>query len=354
MKSFFFWYAVAQGMFIFIIMVFDFFSKLDVYLSPTLNINAWHMIFITFMIIPKGLWMTMPVAIMFGIAMTLSNFYQNNELIAIYSSKISIYKFVLPLIVFCFSLSIFMIFLDSFLVIPTFRYRENLYEHLAKKKQSENDITIKGENNYFWNVEDFVSQNNMLKKIIVFKINDNYKTLFRLDASSAVFSSEGWVFRTGTIREWDNEGKLINEEKFYKKNIPDLAEKPSVFKNIFKKIDYDIEKMTIPEAKERLVLLKKLNISHNDELLKYYKKFSFPFTLLIVCLFAIGVSTISQRNILILSLFFSIGLAIVYYVMQMILDILASVGTIPSFIGAWFTIILFLPVSIYLVRKAKT
>ena len=355
LKNFLFWYSIAQGLFIIIILIFDFFLKVnESYTDPHLQFTIIDIIIITILLAPKAMWLTMPIAIMFGVTMSLSSFYQHNELIAIFTSGISIYKFVLPLIIFTLLLSISMIFMDSFIVIPTYRYRENLYEFLAKKEKEEKDITIKGENNYFWNVEKFVSSNNMLKNIILLRINNEYKIIFRADASSAVYTNEGWLFSSGTIKEWDDQGILKSEIKFYKKIINDLKEKPSVFKNVFKKSDYDIDKMTIIEAKNRINLLKKLNIEYNDELTKFHKKFSFPFTLLIVCLFAIGVSTISQKNIIILALFFSIGLAIIYYVMDMILVVLASVGKIPPILGAWLPIVLFIPISIILVKKSKT
>ncbi len=354
-KSFLFWYSIAQGLFIVIIIIFDFFLKVnESYTDPHLKFTILNILIITILLVPKAMWLTMPVAIMFGVIMSLSTLYQNNELIAVFTSGISIYKFVLPLIVFTFFLSIFIIFMDSFIVIPSYRYRENLYEFLAKKKREEKDITLKGENNYFWNVEEFVSSNNMLKKIILLKVNKDYRIIYRIDATSAVYTKEGWLFRSGTIKEWNDYGELETDTKFYKKIFEDLKEKPSVFKNVFKKSDYDIDKMTIIEASNRISLLKKLNIEYNDELTKYYKKFSFPFTLLVVCLFAIGVSTISQKNIIILALFFSIGLAIIYYVMDMILVVLASVGTIFPILGAWMPLAIFIPISIYLVKKAKT
>lgn len=354
-KSFLFWYSIAQGLFIIIILIFDFFLKVnESYTDPHLQFTIFNILMITFFLAPKAMWLTMPIAIMFGVTMSLSSFYQHNELIAIFTSGISIYKFVLPLVIFTLFLSIFMIFMDSFMVIPTYRYRENLYEFLAKKENEERDITIKGENNYFWNVEKFVSSNNMLRNIILLKINDEYKIITRIDASSAVYTNEGWLFSSGTIKEWDDQGLIKSETKFYKKIIDDLKEKPGVFKNVFKKSDYDLDKMTIFEAYKRIKLLKKLNINYNDELTKFYKKFSFPFTLLIVCLFAIGVSTISQKNIIILALFFSIGLAIIYYVMDMILVVLASVGKIFPLLGAWLPIVIFLPVSIILVKNSKT
>lgn len=352
MKSFLYWCMIAQGLFLIIFLIFDFFSKINHYIDY--KISALNMLFITFMLSPKAIWITLPIAIMFGIIMAISTMYQNNELIAVFTSGVSIYKLVIPIILFNLFLSIFMIFADSFIVIPSFRYRENLFEYLTKKSQEEENITIKGKNNYFWKINKFNSSQNMLDHVVLFKINDQYKITMLLEAVSAVYTKTGWVFRSGTIWLWGEDGQLSDEVKFQKKIFEDLEEDPKTFRNVFKRSDYDIEKMTIPEAKKRLNLLKELGISHDEELLDYYKKFSFPFTLLIVCLFAVGVSTLSQKNILILALFFSIGLAIIYYIMQMILNILATNGKVPPLLGAWLSVIIFLPIAIRLVRSAKT
>ncbi|HOV14906.1 MAG TPA: LptF/LptG family permease, partial [Spirochaetota bacterium] len=61
-----------------------------------------------------------------------------------------------------------------------------------------------------------------------------------------------------------------------------------------------------------------------------------------------------RTNVLILSLFFSVGLAVLYYVAQIILDVMASTGKIPPVIGAWLTFFIFLPIAFYLISKAKT
>lgn len=352
LMSFLFWYSIAQGLFIIIYLIFDFFTKIDNYIN--FSISTWNILYISFLLVPKAWWLTMPIAIIFGIIMSIASFYQDNELIAIFTSGISIYKFVIPLIVLCFFLSIFMIFADSYAVIPTYRYRENLFEYLTKAKKDQQDITIRGENNYFWNVQEFDSNTNMLKNILLFRLNEDFRIIFRIDAASAVYTKDGWLFRNGIIREWDKNGELIKEEKILKRIIENILEKPTVFKNVFNKSDFEIEKMTILEAKKRIKLLKELNIYHNEELRDYYKKFAFPFSLLVVCLFAIGVSTISQKNILILSLFFSIGLAILFYIAQMILDVLAASGKLFPLLAAWGPIIIFIPISIYIVRKAKT
>jgi lipopolysaccharide export system permease protein len=350
-KSFAYWFVIAQGLFIVILIIFDLFSKLDEYMR--VSVSVINILIITGLYVPKAIWLTMPVAIMFGIIMALGTFYQNNELVAIFTAGISIYKFVVPVVLINLFLSIFMIFGDSNIVIPTFRAREKLYKKATRggtsSEKDNEDITIRGEDNIFWHARKFTASNNTLNQVVIFQINSGYRVIYRIDAASAVFTREGWLFRSGIVREWDNTGDMADEVKFHKR-VFDLKETP----DFFKKSEFDIEDMTIIEAGRRIKQLRKLNVEHNKELTQYYKKFAFPFTLIIVCLFAIGVSTISKKNVLILSLFFSIGLSIIYYVMQMVLEVLSNSGKLPPFVGAWFSIFIFLPISINIMRKAKT
>ncbi len=351
LKEFFNWFVVAQSLFIIILLIVDLFAKLNDYTNNSVPILS--LLQITALYIPKAISLTIPVTIMFGITMTLGTYYQNNELVAIYTIGVSLIKFALPVVFFNIFLSFALIFLDSTVVITTERYRLDLFESVTKKNASgkfdNENITIRGEENYFWNVERFFSAKNILQNVIVFRINKNYQVNYRLDALKGVYTDKGWLFYSGVIREWDESGDMKEEIKFQKKAV-NFKEKPS----IFKKSRFEIENMTIEEAQDRIKLLKKLNIEYSKELTGYYKKFSFPFTLLIVALFAIGVATVSRTNVLILSLFFSVGLAVLYYVAQIILDVLASTGKIPPLVGAWLTFFIFLPIAFYLIGKAKT
>lgn len=352
LQEFFYWLFVAEGMFIVIMFIVDLFQKINDYIQY--GVTPLYIVAITFLYIAKSVSFTIPIAIMFSTAMTLGTFYQNNELVAIYTSGISLLKFATPVIIFNILLSFGMIVFDSYVTIPTERYRKDLFETMTKKNSLGNfdneNITIRGENNYFWNAEKFISNKNTLQEVNLFRLDENFHFVYRLDAKRAIYTAAGWAFYNGVEREWDESGALKYEEKFHKKILGNLKDKPSVFK----KMEYDIDNMTIDEAKDRIASLESMHMEHNKELTQYYKKFSTPFTLLIVSLFAIGVATISRTNVLILSLFFSVGLAVLLYVMQMILDVMASTGRIDPILGAWLPLFIFLPISFYLIWRAKT
>ncbi len=352
-RGFLYWFVIIQGLFVVILVIFDLFGKLDTYMNNSVQI--WTILFITALHIPKAISMTIPVAVMFGVTMTLGTFYQNNELVAIFTSQISMTKFTMPLMIFNVLLSVSLILFESYVVIPCTRYRDDRYEKITESrsagKTDNENITIRSteDQSMFWSAKRFNSSKNTLEKVKIFKIDKDFKIIYRLDAEKAVYTKNGWLFQLGIERQWDETGDLVLNKKFQKKYEP-YQDKPT----IFRKAKYDIDNMTILEARETIRRYKQINIEHNKELTTYYKKFSFPFTLFIVSLFALGVSTISKTNVLIVSLFFSIGLAVVFYCLQMFLDIFASTGRIPPIVGAWLPMVIFTPIGLFLIQRAKT
>lgn len=348
--SFINWYLLAQFLGILVVVIADLFGQLDMYLSK--NLSAPEILKLTALLIPKAIWFTMPFVIMFGIIMAISNFYQSNELIAIFTSGISYARFTMPIIIFSVFLSILMIFIDSFGVIYAMRYREQEMQKINSKKNDDySNITLRSEKEgYFWHAADFDAGKNKLEKPIIFKINENYLITERIDANYAIYTKTGWLLYSGTERVWDDSGTLTAENNFERKTLL-LPEKPSIFKSS----EYEIENMNIIEAYERIKLLERINVEHRKESTDFHKKFSFPCILIIFSIFSVGVATLSKVYILIVGLALSIVQAIVYYIAQfLLLDNLAYTGIISPVAGAWATFFLFLPVAIALVIHSKT
>jgi lipopolysaccharide export system permease protein len=61
-----------------------------------------------------------------------------------------------------------------------------------------------------------------------------------------------------------------------------------------------------------------------------------------------------RKNILLMSLLTSLGAAVLFYVSEMITMMMAKLGYIPPFVGAWFPVMMFIVVGGLLLRSAKT
>jgi lipopolysaccharide export system permease protein len=61
-----------------------------------------------------------------------------------------------------------------------------------------------------------------------------------------------------------------------------------------------------------------------------------------------------RKNILLMSLFTSLAVAVVYYIAEMLSMTMAGLNIIPPIVGAWFPVFFFFIVGLLLLRSAKT
>ena len=60
-----------------------------------------------------------PIAFLFGVIYTLSNFYKNNEAVSIIGSGVYIFRFVITILIFSFFYSLALIPFTEYFVVPT-------------------------------------------------------------------------------------------------------------------------------------------------------------------------------------------------------------------------------------------
>ncbi len=129
-----------------------------------------------------------------------------------------------------------------------------------------------------------------------------------------------------------------------------LVEPPETFRNN----TISIEQENTKNAKEYIEHLEKAGLPFAEEKSVYYKKFSFPFIVVIVVFLAIGLSGKTRKNVLLVSLALSITSVVFFYVFQMITMLMAKFQVISPLMGAWSPIVLFIIISFILLKYAKT
>jgi lipopolysaccharide export system permease protein len=86
----------------------------------------------------------------------------------------------------------------------------------------------------------------------------------------------------------------------------------------------------------------------------FYHRFSFATVSLIVMILSISMGGRFKKNILLMSHLASLSAAVVFYVMEMITMMMARLNYIPTFVGAWFPVVIFIIIGFLLLRGAKT
>jgi len=350
LKDFFPVLLVSIFFFVMVLQLLDIFANLWKYLNNDVPMD--QILKISLLYIPKCVSFVLPVSVLFSVSYILGNYFQNNELIAILNSGISLRQFVLPLIILAIVMSVGSFFFEDRVVIPSFRQKRTLSEEALGENNSLNQskvTLISGQERFIYHADYYNDQLKSLSRPLIIERDSQGMLTKRIDADSARWEEDQWVFRNARIyTNFDQDIPTVTVENVYKD--PRLNEPPETFQ----KKEGDIAEMTLKEARIWITSLKKAGLPYKKEMTDYYSKYSFPMTIFIVTLLSCALGSRFRKNILLMSLLVSLGLSVLYYILGMVMSLMATYGYIPPMTGAWLGFLLFLSLGILLFRKART
>lgn len=314
---------------------------------------AKEVAYLMLLYLPKTVWYSVPLGILFAVSYTLSDLYAGNELTAVFAGGVSLIRFTAPLLIFSFFMSFALFFFDDLLVVPTYAKKLALQDTLLgeeKTLDNESVVVLSDNSLIIYNAAEYSDEDKSLR---------NLRLVFRTEkhALDAIISSDFalwnkdenvWMLQNPVQYEY-KDGTLIFGAAS-RERLARLTEPAETFRSSA----VSVEQIATKDAKIYIEHLKRVGLPFNEELSIYYKKFSFPFIVFIVVFLSIGLSGKSRKNVLLISLSLSVGAAVLFYVMQMITMLLAKFGYISGFAGAWSPVIFFVLLSVVLLRYAKT
>lgn len=350
LKDFFPVLLVSLIFFVMVLQLLDIFANLWKYLNN--DVPMTQILKISMLYIPKCVSFVLPVSVLFSVSYILGNYFQNNELIAILNSGISLRQFVLPLIVLSLIMATASFFFEDRLVIPSFRLKRTLADEAMGESDSLNQsrvTLISGEEHFIYHADYYNDQLKSLSRPMVIERNPQGMLIKRIDADSARWVDDHWEFRNVRVySNFDQEIPSMEQINFYQD--PRLNEPPDTFQ----KKDGDVAEMTLRESRVWIQSLRKAGLPYKKEMTDYYSKYSFPMTIFIVTLLSCALGSRFRKNILLMSLLVSLGLSVLYYILGMVMSLMATYGYIPPMTGAWLGFLIFLSLGILLFRKART
>ena len=345
---------VLLGTVLFFVLVWqlmDVFGNIVRYLTKDVSIGDIGIIALYY--IPKCIIYSLPIGLLFSITFTLGNFYMNNELISIYGSGISLYQLIIPFFAVGILLSVFMFFFEEKVAIPTFKLKNQIYKRVLDMPEpySNHNVAVKAaDNKIVYQASYYNDKLKTLSGLTILERDEAGNLTSRIEAESAEWVETNWVLKNCTVYTWDDMHDHFKEESMQKLTSEKFSEKPRVFQKLTRNVD----EMEYDDAYDWIVSLKKAGRPYQGALSEFYKKFSFALTPLIVILVSCSIGGLLKKNVLLLSLFLSICIIVVYYVTQMLSMTLANFGYIPPFWGAWSAFFLFTGIGVFLLKLART
>ena len=293
----------------------------------------------------------LPLFLFLAITWFTSKLSSNSEIIALYSSGVSLKRILKPYMIGSLIIALFSLFAGMFIVPEsTKKYNDFSYKYLKGNRKAVDNKNIFrkiNENEYIFltqfNQKNNVGTNFTLENFIEEKLN------FKISSTSIRYIPELKKYRLNnyTKRTITDSIDIIENRRTFDTIFSFSVEDLTPLNYVAESLNYDelisfieIEKSRGSTNIERYMVVK-------------YKKWSIPFSIFILTLIGFAVSAEKRRGGTGVNLAFGIGVAMVYVFFDKIFGVLAQQSDLSPILAVWLPNILFGILAIYLVRNAK-
>ena len=276
---------------------------------------------------------TIPAAVLLAGLFSLGLLARNNEILAMKSVGISIYRIAVPLLTFTLLLSIANFYFNEEILPYTTRELKRIKEGgIAKGEDRKGSVLYnlskQGSGGYIYHFETFRPGRKEAHNCLVQRFeSDTLKESYR--GEKMVFDRGYWTIYDGSYRNFaDSQESYI---KFDSLPLTKCQERPEEFEKYRGKP----EDMGYRELKGYIEVLKKTGAPYTRELVDLKTKLSFPFTSFIVMFICIPVASNPRRSGVAMSFAIVSGVSLTYFVIFKVTQSLGYSGTISPDIAAW-------------------
>lgn len=349
LKSFFISLAVVTVAFGLTIIVINVVEELRDFIDhnvPFVNIIEYYMYF--------GGWVIksfLPMFVLLATLFSVSMLARRNEILAMKTSGVSLYRITLPYLIIATLLSIGHIYYNEYLYPPANKRRLEIKEFTIEKRSK---LTLSRVTNiyrqirpgYFYTIASFNVDRKRGRDLKLYKTNQNRLSRI-ITASELYYRNHRWVARDGIVRSFDSTGESYSD--FVEMTLPDILDTPEDFaKRIGKPED-----MSYDELKAYIDLMKRTGGPYLRESIDLDMKLSYPLATIIVVLISIPFASNPRRGGIAVSIAAGSMISLVYFVLFRILQSAGYNEKIPKEIAVWGINGLFFMIGLVALLKAR-
>jgi lipopolysaccharide export system permease protein len=358
-----------------IFLVVDLVEHLDDFIDKhaTLLLVVKYYLFYT----PYIVILALPVAMLLACLFSLGQLARHNELTAMKSTGISLYRILSPLFVLSFLIGLLaIVFGETIIPITYQKMKEVKTVEIEKGKKEANlilrDIFVQGADGRIFHLSTYDAKAKMGTDVLVQRFQEN-RLKEEIRAKKAQFKESGWLFQDGVemvFSDWAESTSASSEKDTGSLALPAAEktgagiEKYQPFDKLFRmdlKVTPEVltQRQKQPDEMGYFELAKYVKIRKRSgqlvakEATDLNLKISFPLISFIIVLFGAPIAANPKRSGLAIGFAISLFIAFVYYTLIRMAQSLGYSEKLPPLLAAWVTNILFALLGIALLIKAK-
>jgi lipopolysaccharide export system permease protein len=326
--------------FILIFVVVDLMENLDDFIDqtvPNLIILKYYIVFS-----PEIIRLMLPVSVLFASLFTTAKMSNVNELTAIKAGGVSLYRFMAPVLIVTFAISIGAIYFGGYVVPLANKNKASIETNFLKRggASTGSNIFFQDTKSRIVCINFFDEDRNEAVRVSMqdFDPNDATKILVRYDAPKMDYDTiqHKWSMINVSKREFLGYSERIS--KFPKLDMPECKFTPQDL--LIKQ--QKPEQMNLTELSNAI---KNQSNTGNDPTplkIEYHSRYAFAMTGIIVVLFGLPFSTNKRRGGMAVQVGINILITFIYLVLLKITQAFGKNGALDPLLTAWLVNILFI------------
>lgn len=349
-----FYFAILLVTFTGVYAIFDFFQLLGdivrTHTSVGVVLNYYRYL------LPQVMYLMLPLSILVATLVNFSLLTKSNQIIAMKSAGISLYRVCVPVLLAAAILSVGMFALED-QILPETNQRQSALRNQIKGKPAQTFYRpdrqwIFGESNRIYNYRFFDPDQNIFANLSVFELSPQNFTMARRIYAERAFWEEpihGWVLENGWVRDLEGD-RVTHYMPFSVATFREMTEPPTYFKKEVRAS----EQMSVFELRGYINELRQSGFDVVRLSVQFYTKFSFPLIAFVITLIAIPFSFSLGGKGALTGVAVSIAIAILYWSISGLFEAMGNLNQLPPSVAAWSPDVLFGLAGVYMLLRVKT
>lgn len=345
-------FNLALGAFVGIYLLVDFFEKVDDFIEH--QARFVHYLAYFSCKVPLIVTQVIPLAILMGVFMTVGGLSRSNELTAMRSGGISLWRVTAPLLA-----------VSLLAALATLAVNETLVPLCAKKVNYVLQTEVKGkpplalkrdrlwlrEGDAIINIRLATPEQQALRGVSAFQVDDDFRLVARSDAGLARYGDDGWTMQKPVVRRFDHKtGALRALERPQRENLT-LAKTP----DDFRVTKNENEELGYQELRRLAAQLQAEGYDATRHRVDMQARLAAPFACVIMAFLGIPFALKKGRSSnLAVGVTISVAIGIAFHILQAVLLAFGYSAVLPPTVAAWSSNLLFGLLGIWLMLSTRT
>lgn len=293
---------------------------------------------------PRRIIEVVPLASFLSVFFVFGRKVQNNELAAMQTAGVSIYRLLIPILASICLVCIGFVAFYNLVASPAF-HRANQLQKKIRLRRSRN-VLFKGQHNRLFYIQNLDLENETIDRMTIYELDQNDEVTRQIFADSATWSPNQWNLSKGYVRHFEGTAEAAFEP-FITKQIK-RAEEPERFAGSNK----DLRAMTIGELRRQIKYKQMAGQTTRREEVKLHHKIAYPFAAFVVILIGAPISIRFGGAGFFAGLLVAFFLVFMYWGISLAtLEGLGENGKLPPIVACWGANVLYAIVGGVLIWK---